>query len=569
MTTISNSPTGWQPDPDFRGTFNIVSTCLTTLLFCLWSAVHVEIPAHSGMLRGLWVRLGWIFVGLVTPETLLFIAYRQWTIARALLSDAKKCEAFPLHDAPKPWYYWATEAIGIRQEYEEVQDSRPKCTKKYCWTMIHSYYAAMGGFVFDTTETDEGDAAKPFLPELYGESGRAVITPEGIQFLLKHKPELLPDLSIEEISDRNKRNSLSKSVLVVQVSFFVIDCIARKLQGLPITLLEVTTVAHALCSLLAYVCWWSKPLSVNQPAFIRGKEARETCALMCMASTGRYYFLAGYLMVWRPAELDSMYYHGISPNLEKQSLSQIPKNPTIDFSPCSSSYSKDGMLPWLDRTVGNWALGRQPWYRRKQRVSGDVEYAQDGVTDPLDKDKERWILASVAAKKLMCAVQRLRKPLNPRTKELRYTDALVSPTTGLSACLKYRGGNPRKFTLNEEDPGPFAATVLAVLFGFPSIIAWNFNFPTPFDQFLWRGAAIAAVFRGTIYWAARKVGLWATKRTSNRFVRKAAAVIPVTLLMALLIPSSTILVFESFKQLLYLPPAAYQVPNLSRYWPHF
>ncbi|KAJ3724048.1 hypothetical protein C8R42DRAFT_541275, partial [Lentinula raphanica] len=90
----------WQSGPDFRGTFDIVSTCFTTLLLCLWSAVHVDIPAHSGRLRGLWVRVGWIFIGLITPETLLFIAYRQWSIARDIFRCANKCTAFPRSKTP-------------------------------------------------------------------------------------------------------------------------------------------------------------------------------------------------------------------------------------------------------------------------------------------------------------------------------------------------------------------------------------------------------------------------------------------------------------------------------------
>ncbi|KAJ4480301.1 hypothetical protein C8R41DRAFT_771513 [Lentinula lateritia] len=264
MSNISAPPVNWQPDPDFRGTFNIVSTCLTTLLLCLWSAVHVDVPSHSGRCRELWVRVGWISVGLVTPETLLFIAYRQWTIAGEIFTVANPCEA-----SNKPWH----------RLFLQLKEYLKWGGRKHRWTMMHSYYAAMGGFVFDTQTED-------FLPASY-RNGRAVITPEGIQFLLRNQPDLFPDLSIEEISDRSKANGLLKSVVVVQVTFFLVNCIARKIQRLPVTLLEVTTVAHTLCSLLAYAFWWNKLLSVAHPTFIRGEVAMRTCALMCMASTCR------------------------------------------------------------------------------------------------------------------------------------------------------------------------------------------------------------------------------------------------------------------------------------------
>ncbi|KAJ4485421.1 hypothetical protein J3R30DRAFT_3283205 [Lentinula aciculospora] len=537
VSTLSDPPIRWQPDPDFRGTYNIISTCLATLLLCLWSAVHVDVPIHPCKWRGLWVRIGWTSIGLVTPETLLFIAYRQWTIAGEILKVANSCEAF---------------SPSGPQDFAK---------KRHRWTMKHCYYAAMSGFVFDT----QADDKKPFLPPPYT-NGRGVITPEGIHFLLKHRPDLLPDLSVDEISDRNKGNSLSKSVVVVQVTFFLIDCVARKNQGLPITLLKVTTVAHALCSLLAYGFWWDKPLSVTHPTLIRGEDARQICALMCMASTCRHYFLAGYLMIWRPAELDSLCY--TPPNSERPHIPHLQDASTI-YTPFLRQDSdtpnlfcplrtlpKDGMSPWLDRKLVQRYLG-QPWYRNPRL---DIESAASVVNE---MDIRRWELASVAALTLMRHIEKLRESNDDK-------DALVSPNSGLSACLKFRGGNPRKFTLNENDPGPAAAVFLALLFGFPSLTAWNYMFPTPFDQLLWRVAAIAATTRGTVYFASRWLGLSLSKRFPNNWLlRKAAAVIPVCLLMGMLIPSSTILVLESFNQLFFLPRAAYKVPTLSRYWPHF
>ncbi|KAJ4465514.1 hypothetical protein C8J55DRAFT_440985 [Lentinula edodes] len=569
MSNISNPPVNWQPDPDFRGTFNIVSTCLTTLLLCLWSAVHVDVPSHSGKCRGLWVRVGWISVGLVTPETLLFIAYRQWTIAGEIFAVANPFEA-----STKSWHRLFLQLKEYlkwggpqNNGYGEIQD----CSRKHPWTMMHSYYAAMGGFVFDTQTED-------FLPASY-RNGRAIITPEGIQFLLRNQPDLLPDLSTEEISDRSKANGLSKSVVVVQVTFFLVNCIARKIQRLPVTLLEVTTVAHALCSLLAYAFWWNKPLSVSHPTLIRGEVAMRTCALMCMASTCRYYFLAGYLMVWRPAELDSLCCHEIeSLDAEKCPASDRDSKkhwPQIYFAPCPpDTVLKDGMSPWLDRVIGKRYLGPQPWYREWQNNIHDRESAPGAAPNLTDSDKRRWGLASSAPWRFLQNLETTRRISSDDadsevTDVRRYTDALVSPNSCLSASLKSRGGNPRKITLNNNDPGPTAAPILALLFGFPSLTAWYYDFPTPFDQFLWRVAALAATFRGTVYWATRRLGLYVTHRTNNYLLRKAAAVIPVCLLMGMLVPSSIILVAESFKQLLYLPGAAYHLPMLTRYWPHF
>jgi hypothetical protein len=42
-----NHTSSWQPQPTFRGTFGILSTCLVTLGLCVWSAIHLNIPARN------------------------------------------------------------------------------------------------------------------------------------------------------------------------------------------------------------------------------------------------------------------------------------------------------------------------------------------------------------------------------------------------------------------------------------------------------------------------------------------------------------------------------------------
>lgn len=48
----------------------------------------------------------------------------------------------------------------------------------------------------------------------------------------------------------------------------VLDCITRKIAGLPLTLLELNVITHVTCALMVYVCWWEKPHNVGQPITI-------------------------------------------------------------------------------------------------------------------------------------------------------------------------------------------------------------------------------------------------------------------------------------------------------------
>lgn len=104
---------------------------------------------------------------------------------------------------------------------------------------------------------------------------------------MKYFPHIIPDISDESITDRAESSDLSKALLIVQIGWFCTNCAARLLQRLPLSLLEVSTISHALCTFLTYFVWWSKPLNIAEGTTMRGKEAREVHALL-MCSTEEY-----------------------------------------------------------------------------------------------------------------------------------------------------------------------------------------------------------------------------------------------------------------------------------------
>ena len=68
-----------------------------------------------------------------------------------------------------------------------------------------------------------------------------------------------------EIKDREKSDWLAKSLVLLQTSWFVMQCIARAIEHLPITHLEIVTLAYAVVNFVIYIFWWNKPLNVNRP----------------------------------------------------------------------------------------------------------------------------------------------------------------------------------------------------------------------------------------------------------------------------------------------------------------
>jgi hypothetical protein len=73
-----------------------------------------------------------------------------------------------------------------------------------------------------------------------------------------------PRLAIEEIQDKSKGDIISKGLVILQTGWFIMQCIARGARGLPITELELVTIAFAVLNFMMYWVWWDKPLNVRR-----------------------------------------------------------------------------------------------------------------------------------------------------------------------------------------------------------------------------------------------------------------------------------------------------------------
>jgi len=126
------------------------------------------------------------------------------------------------------------------------------------WTITHGFFATMGGFM-----------------EYEGNTPIRVLLPEDLESYSLTGNGDFPRISKAEIEDRSKGDALSKGFVVVQTSWFVTQCIARGVQGLPLTELELVTVAFAALNVVIFFLWWHKPLNVQRGVRVYKKRNTE------------------------------------------------------------------------------------------------------------------------------------------------------------------------------------------------------------------------------------------------------------------------------------------------------
>jgi hypothetical protein len=78
----------------------------------------------------------------------------------------------------------------------------------------------------------------------------------------------LPYITLEEINDKSKSDSLVRAIAVVQIMWMVLQIIVRAFRSLAISQLEIAVLAFAACAIILYSINWEKPKDVQVPVTI-------------------------------------------------------------------------------------------------------------------------------------------------------------------------------------------------------------------------------------------------------------------------------------------------------------
>lgn len=148
----------WKSDCATRGTFDILSTCIITLLLCIWTAVHLNVPPPGQYLKPILKKVGWLFLALLAPEMVAYTAWYQRQEALTIMRTVNESRSLP---SPIPWYTkWLSRSkrvfvkgvrmAGMQKEgptrQPTLEAQNPHLTGSgRPWTVVHGFYVAMGG----------------------------------------------------------------------------------------------------------------------------------------------------------------------------------------------------------------------------------------------------------------------------------------------------------------------------------------------------------------------------------------------------------------------------------------
>lgn len=215
QTATSVEKLGWVSSPAGRGTIDIVWPCVLVVLTCTWTVFHTNLPEDGEPTKAIILRkMRWAALTLFSPEIVMLGAACQWSSARA--------------------------------STKEMQDKGHTH-----WTMAHSFFADSGGFLLRC----------PHYPPF-------PVRSRGISYLVSQRYIPVPQATRRQILDRSKASKIGKILTLMQSLYIICQVLARKMQGLETSSLEILTLSFLICTIPTYYFWLEKPLDCDIPTYI-------------------------------------------------------------------------------------------------------------------------------------------------------------------------------------------------------------------------------------------------------------------------------------------------------------
>ncbi|EMD31007.1 hypothetical protein CERSUDRAFT_100803 [Gelatoporia subvermispora B] len=528
----SENTRGVVSDPSSRGTFNIFTTCISILILCAWTSIHVNIT--KDMFRK---KVAYALLTIFAPEVTLTVAivefisvWREVQKCNALLqrpsalstltAHSKCCDCMCglLQPLCRMWQWFTSPAVRLyrsvmgwlRSKGVIIQEQDDPQSQRERWTLLEGFYAWMKGFVVVWEHNDEEVVTLERLTRV--DKGD----------LIDSAPTYAP-----EIHDKSKVDQLSKIITLIQAIWFVLQCCARAAEDLPLSILELGTLGYVGVTGVLYCIWMFKPKDIRTPTRIRGR---------CSKPPPEY----------SPNRADK------PPS--NDSVNRVrPEGGLTEADPENAERT----LPLLDRESIQNHL-RRATHRPLQTSAGDSPDLESSGpwSQPVGNRNH-------AKKSLMHRLLFMSETVGPIFWLYLWDTSAQSPSEG-DMAMGFK---------SDKDIGKLASTVYVVVcasFGAWHCIAWNSYFPSGIERLLWRITSLLSALPGIILWVVWKINThsFLSKKWTTKRVGEGASMMLMLIWMCLYLCARGFLILEMFLSLRRMPDGVFETINWTNLIPH-
>ncbi|KAH6689652.1 hypothetical protein F5X68DRAFT_254106 [Plectosphaerella plurivora] len=247
----------WRSEPTCgRGTFKILSDCLFTIIFAVWTVRHPETPQNlqaTPPKKSLLDRISNskdIFLFIILPEYAAAIAINQVVLAVKLRYRMRVAKKWP------DWTFKQSFAIIMGAVYL-APPPEPESSDA-----TRAGGQRQGGF-----RARLANYLNPIAKREPGAQSDGPIPLDGTMRLDQILPVDMPELPDNKALDRrSKSDTMAKCLAVAQaLGFLLTNICSRLLGGAAISPLEAVTCAYLVCALVTWLSYLAKPHELQDP----------------------------------------------------------------------------------------------------------------------------------------------------------------------------------------------------------------------------------------------------------------------------------------------------------------
>ncbi|KAF9266837.1 hypothetical protein L218DRAFT_941984 [Marasmius fiardii PR-910] len=271
-------------------------TCVSVIVICIWASIHPNVPIVTRSKHWLfvyWDDLKITLISLVAPELIVLWALRQWIAARKILEKYKHygwtkehaylalMGGFALYDRgefqchlwPEVYNQWhKDQELLAARKLEEMIVTDPEWLNKF--KKLDSDFQEYHGYsIHSRSERSTSTSRQAPTMNSSATEDKGIILSRYSCLLDFFLANGFIDVDKDYINDNlSHSDAITKVIAILQTSWFIVQCVARLVQGIGLTELEVLTLAFAILNGVTYVLWWSKPQRVRHPIRIQWRR---------------------------------------------------------------------------------------------------------------------------------------------------------------------------------------------------------------------------------------------------------------------------------------------------------
>lgn len=269
-------------------------------------------------------------------------------------------------------------------------------------------------------------------------------------------------------------------------------------ENLPVSMLELNTFAHALCTIIVYILWWRKPLDIDQPLTIQDARINPLLAYMWMSSNTS--------CIPRPKNGDNVFYEvGQDPEFEAIVATRTFTGAADSVNTIQEAHTAENRVSSSDGPRGDNLVPEAP-AEAIIRVTPTEIHPSTGFR--VNENSTRWRVRTTwtyssgedsgsytheTYKPAVFSLDRNHARRWEYAKEAMDRYQLEKPNINLYLVTRLPIDEYMQDSDSKKIPklwAYFGLSFVALLYGGLHVLAWNAQFPSHTEQLLWRLSAL-------------------------------------------------------------------------------